>query len=306
MAEEHSSRRNERRNGRRRERRERRERRSRTGTRRTDISRQARPVRQSGQERPRRPRRRRRRVPRERGYLSRAASALLILITVVAALIMFFRVKIVTITGARRYSDAEILSVAGVSDGQNMFLMNKYRMEEKLLRQLTYLQDAKISRDLPDTLIIDLKECYIPLAAAQDGACWLVSPSGRIVDRMDASAAPQYAQITGAPILSPSVGTQIALPSERAAQERSLIALLTALDDAKMLDDVDGIRLDKPDCLLMDYGGRFTVKLPLDANYRFKLHALDVYITGEKIQDNMTGSFDLTRDDRNFFQQNVR
>ena len=300
MAEEHSSRRSERRNGRQRDRR------SRSGTRRTDFSRPARPVRDSGQDRARRPRRRRRRVPRERGYLSRLASALLIFVTVIAALIMFFRVKIVTITGAHRYSDAEILSVAGVSDGQNMFLMNKYRMQEKLLRQLTYLQDAQISRDLPDTLIIALKECSIPFAVAQDEACWLVSPGGRIVDRMEASAASQYAQITGAPVLSPSVGTQIALPSEYAAQERSLIQLLTALDDAQMLDNVDGIRLDKHDCLLMDYGGRFTVKFPLDANYRFKLHALDVYITGEKIQDNMTGSFDLTRDDRNFFQQNVR
>ena len=300
MAEERNSRRNARRDGRQRDRR------SRSASRRTDPWRESRPVRRQGAERPRRPRRRRRRVPAERGYLSRVASALIIVVTVLAALIMFFRVKIVNITGAHRYSDEEILSVAGVSDGQNMFLMNKYRMAEKLLDRLPYLEDAHISRDLPDTLKIDLKECVIPLAVAQDEACWLVSPSGRIVDRLDADAAKQYAQITGCPILSPSVGTKIALPSDYAAQERSLIGLLTALDAAQMLDDVDGIRLDKHDCLLMDYGGRFTVKFPLDANYRFKLHALEVYVNGEKIQDNMTGSFDLTRDDRNYFQQNVR
>ncbi|MBQ7682275.1 MAG: FtsQ-type POTRA domain-containing protein [Oscillibacter sp.] len=242
----------------------------------------------------------------ERGYLSRAVSSLIVVVTVFAALIMFFRVKIVNITGAHRYSDAEILSVAGISDGQNMFLMNKYRMADKLIRELTYLEDVHISRDLPDTLIIDLKECVIPLAVAQDAACWLVSPSGKIVDRLDISAADQYAQITGCPILSPSVGTQIALPSDYLPQQRSLVQLLTALDTAQMLDDVDGIRLDNHSCILVDYGGRFTVKFPLDANYRFKLHALEVYINGEKIQDNMTGTFDLTRDDRNYFQQNVR
>ena len=293
--EDRSSRRDARRDGRRRERRN-------AGA----ARRNPRPVRERERERPRRTRRRRRRTPRERGYLSRAVSSLLVVGTVLAALIMFFRVKIVNIEGAHRYGEEQILSVAGISDGQNMFLMNKYRMEEKLLRQLTYLQEAKISRELPDTLVIELKECTIPLAVAQDGACWLVSPDGRIVDRMDAAAAGEYAQITGAPVLSPSVGTQIALPSERAPQERSLIALLTALDDAQMLDDVDGIRLDKSDCLLMDYGGRFTVQFPLDANYSFKLHALNVYLAGEKIQDNMTGFFDLTRDDKNFFRQNVR
>ncbi|MBR3569382.1 MAG: FtsQ-type POTRA domain-containing protein [Oscillibacter sp.] len=304
MAEDNSSRRGARRGGRGRERRSRR-----GGARRTEraaFRREARPVRERGQERARRPRRRRRRFPAERGFLSRVVSALIIVFTVVSALIMFFRVKIVNITGAHRYGDAEILSVAGVSDGQNMFLMNKYAMEEKLLNQLTYLEEAHISRDLPDTLNIDLKECVIPLAFEEGGACWLVSSSGRIVDRVEASEAKQYAQITGCPILSPSVGTQIALPSENLAQQRSLIRLLAALDAAQALDDVDGIRLDKRDCILMDYGGRFTVKFPLDANYAFKLHALEVYIAGEKIQDNMSGTFDLTRDDKNFFRQNVR
>ena len=269
-------------------------------------SRDNRRARDSGRERARRPRRRHRRVHTERGYLSRVLSSLVVVVMVLSALIMFFRVKIVNITGAHRYSDAEILSIAGVSDGQNMFLMNKYRMAEKLTRELTYLEDVHISRNFPDTLIIDLKECVLPLAVAQDGACWLVSPSGKIVDRLDISAADDYAQITGCPILSPSIGTQIALPSEYLSQQRSLVRLLTALDEKQVLDDVDGIRLDKHNCILVDYGGRFTVKFPLDADYHFKLHALEVYISGEKIQDNMTGTFDLTRDDKNYFQPNIR
>ncbi len=269
-------------------------------------SRDNRRARDSGRERARRPRRRHRRVHTERGYLSRVLSSLIVVVMVLSALIMFFRVKIVNITGAHRYSDAEILSIAGVSDGQNMFLMNKYRMAEKLIRELTYLEDVHISRNFPDTLIIDLKECVLPLAVAQDGACWLVSPSGKIVDRLDISAADDYAQITGCPILSPSIGTQIALPSEYLSQQRSLVRLLTALDEKQVLDDVDGIRLDKHNCILVDYGGRFTVKFPLDADYHFKLHALEVYISGEKIQDNMTGTFDLTRDDKNYFQPNIR
>ena len=293
-----SSRRNNRRGGHSRERR--------GATRRADLWREPRPAREPGQERARRPRRRRRRTGKDLSYLYRFLSSLVIFATVLAALIMFFRVKIVKIEGAHRYSDAEILSVANISEGKNMFLFNKYTMEERLLKELTYLEDVHISRDFPDTLIIALKECVIPLAVAQDGACWLISSEGKIVDRLDAAAAEQYAQITGAPILSPSVGTQIALPSEYAVQQRSLIRLLRALDAAQMLDDVDGVRLDKHDCLLMDYGGRFTVKFPLDADYAFKLHALDVYIAGEKIQDNMTGTFDLTRDDRNYFQPNVR
>jgi len=57
----------------------------------------------------------------------------------------------------------------------------------------------------------------------------------------------------------------------------------------------------------MDYAGRFTVELPYEADYGYKLRFLQEVLAQEEIQDNMTGTFVMTRDDgRVNFIQNVR
>ena len=51
------------------------------------------------------------------------------------------------------------------------------------------IEDIRIRRELPDTLLIDVEECGTPLAVVQDGSAWLVSPQGKIVEQLAAAAA---------------------------------------------------------------------------------------------------------------------
>ena len=46
------------------------------------------------------------------------------------------------------------------------------------------LEETRVQRKLPDTLLIEIKECGDPLAWAQDGTVWLVSPGGKIVEQL--------------------------------------------------------------------------------------------------------------------------
>ena len=68
-----------------------------------------------------------------------------------------------------------------------------------------------------------------------------------------------------------------------------------------------GEKLDDVDVIRMDYAGRFTVEMPDGADYEYKLRFLREAINGGKIQDNMTGTFDMMReDDRTYLEQYVR
>ena len=243
-------------------------------------------------------RRRRRRV--DRGYLYRFLSLVIICGCVIAALTLFFRVKRIEISGNLLYQDREIQQAAGVSDGNNMFFLNKYAMAERITRELPYIEQARISRDLPDTLHIDVLECRYPLAIVQDGGAWLISPSGKIVDRVTEERT--FPLITGCEPLSPSVGTPLALAEADAERQSSLIALLTALREAEMLEKVGGVHLESSSYLVMDYDGRFTVRIPYGADYPRKLRTLVSAIEDEKIQDGMRGLFDLTRERETYFR----
>ena len=231
------------------------------------------------------------------GFLYKLLSTLAICAVVVAALTLFFRVDTIEVTGTERYTAQEITDASGVSIGDNLFLLNKYSVDQEIKAALPYVQELRINRRLPDTLVIQVQECGTPMAVIQEGSAWLVSPAGKIVEQMEPSAAEGYAVIDGCQLLAPSVGTALALATEYAGQQQSLLDLLAALEEAGLVEKVNAIHLSDLSVLRMDYDGRFSVELPYGADYAYKLRYLVQVVESEAIQSNMTGTIQMTRDD---------
>lgn len=229
------------------------------------------------------------------GFLYKMLSMLVICAAIILALTLFFRVDTVVVTGQSRYTEAEIVSASGIRPGDNLCLLNKYAVANKLVQELPYIENTRINRKLPDTLLIEVRECTSTLAVVQDGSVWYLSPRGKIVEQGPAPLDREVPRIDGCLLLAPSVGTYIALSTEYATQQNSLLSLLEALEEAAVLDQVQAIHLDQIDLLTMDYGGRFTVELPYGADYPYKLRALQAVIG--KLETNETGTIRLTRDD---------
>ena len=76
----------------------------------------------------------------------------------------------------------EIIDAAGVSEGDNMFLMNKYSAAERIRKALPYIETVQFRRSLPDGLSIIVTECADPAAIVQDGKAYLLCDTGNIVD----------------------------------------------------------------------------------------------------------------------------
>ncbi len=227
------------------------------------------------------------------GFLYKLLSVLVICTAILAAMTLFFRVGSIVVTGQKRYTAEEIQAASGVDLGSNMYLLNKFDVVRAITGELPYIEDIRINRKLPDTLLIEVRESGRPFALVQDGSAWLVSAGGKLVDQIPEREAGQYGRITGCQLLAPSVGTPLALATEYAAQQSSLLDLLAALDSAGLTENVDAIRLDDLSDLKMDYIGRFTVRMAYGADYGFELKKLTLTLEDEKIQSNMTGTIDL-------------
>ena len=231
----------------------------------------------------------------------------LLSILIIVALTLFFRVDTIVVSGQERYTSQEIQDATGIAQGDNLFLLNKYDVAQNIVKALPYVEEIRISRKLPDTLLIEVRECGTPLALVQDGSAWLISPGGKIVEQKSAAEVGDSGIIDGCKLLAPSVGTPLALATEYADQQTSLLELLAALEDAGMLKQVDAIHLDDAGKVIMDYAGRFTVEMPYNADYAMKLKALRLSLESGKIQDNMTGTFDLMQENGDaYFRPNTR
>ncbi len=141
-------------------------------------------------------RERRQVVSRERGR--RRAGWIVVAACLLIALGLFlwlrssdvFAVKRVTSTALEHVSTQEVERATAEARGVSLLRLGLNGVEKKLL-QLPYVRSATLHRAFPNTLEVTLEE-YQPAACVQatDGARWLVSDDGRVLEKKTDAALP--------------------------------------------------------------------------------------------------------------------
>ena len=234
------------------------------------------------------------------GVLYKLLTLVVVCAAAVLALTLFFKVESVEVTGNSRYSAQEIQDACGVSLGDNLYLLSKPDMVQKLHQQLPSIDEVRITRRLPNTLCVQVTEFSTVYAVEQEGTVWLLTSGGKIVET--AAERGDTPIIDGCELLAPSLGGDVSFALELQNRQESLFALLTALESAELTGDVRAIHLGDPTVLSMDYTERFTVEMPYGADYPRLLRYLTLVI--EELETNLTGVIDLTRDGEPHFRPN--
>ena len=229
------------------------------------------------------------------GFLYKALSLIIILVVVVAGSAVFFRVEKITVEGEGRYTADEIIAASGVEQGDGLFLLDRAGTAQEIYTALPYVESVSIHRALPDGLIIRVTE-RIPAALVRGGESWWISDTmGMTLEQAPDGEREGLAVVTGLTALLPTVGTHLAVEEAQELQLESLLSLLQALEERGMMGEAEEIDLSSPAEMLMAYGGRFTVRIPMNADFPRKLRALEGVISA--LQPNETGTIDLTRED---------
>lgn len=239
---------------------------------------------------------RRRRHRRGLGILYKLISVVAISAAIVAALTLFFKVDTITISGTTRYSSEEIIQASGIQIGDNLFLLNKYEISDAIIEALPYVSSVSISRQLPDTLVIEVTDSNQGGVIAQDGTYWVISSSGKILGQR--SEAGSGALIHGITLQEPVVGGTITAAEGDERKLSQLLDLFAALEEKGMLQGVQAIDFSQEGEISMDYSDRFTVILPYGADFPYKLTQLSMVIEQlEEQGDQRPGTIDMTSDE---------
>lgn len=107
-----------------------------------------------------------------------------------------FRVRSVDVTGVQRMDSRPVFQIALDQKSMAMPLVDVAGIREKLLRY-GWVKDARVSRRLPDTLVIDIVERQ-PAALWQDKAkLSLIDRDGVVLDRVKVSDMPDLPLLVG-------------------------------------------------------------------------------------------------------------
>ena len=225
----------------------------------------------------------------------RPLSIILAAITVVAALTLFFKVETILVTGAGWYSAADIIAASGVETGDNLVLLDRYRVSQRIYTALPYITDVRPKPKFPNTLEIEVTETQAAAAIQGAGGWWLLSTSGKILEAVDAPAAADYLQIKGIQAETPAVSSPAVLPEDSHLTAERLSALLTALATQEALPRADALDCSDSRKLVLHYDGRLQVEMFYNADFDFKITCMLSAV--DKLEPNETGILRMTMED---------
>lgn len=229
------------------------------------------------------------------GRLLRPFSVILAAIAVVAALTLFFKVEQIQVTGSIRYAADEIIAASGVETGDNLVLLNRYLIAQKIYTALPSITDVRPKPKFPNTLEIEVTETRAAAAIQGSGGYWLVSSAGKILEEAAETAAADYLQINGVQAENPAVSAPLALPEDAHISPERLAGLLTALTAQEALTRSDSIDCSDPRKLVLHYDGRLAVEMFYDADFDFKVACMLSAV--DKLEPNETGVLRMTMAD---------
>ena len=243
-------------------------------------------------------RRNRRRRRGRASFPLRFLCLLIVIAAIVAALTMFFRIDTIVVEGNARYTDEQIIEAAGVQKEQNLVLLNKYNVKQAIFDQLPYVETVVINRKYPDALILTVTECAASAALPGAGGTWLVSDTGKILERT-AQLPEGCVSVTGCELVEPAVGAQAAFSDEDSYKLDRLLTLLHAAEEKQLLSMIGSVDLSDGTAITLTYLDRFTVRMPWDADLGYKLENVRRVVV--ELEANETGVIDLMTDGKASF-----
>lgn len=130
-----------------------------------------------------------------------------VVLALVLAMSIFFRVERITVTGANVYSAWSVREKSGIQEGDYLLTFSRERAAAKIRAAMPYVDRVRIGIKLPDTVNIVIEELDVVYAIqATDGMWWLMSSAGKVVEMTDAGTAAGYTKVLGVELEDPVMG----------------------------------------------------------------------------------------------------
>ncbi len=188
---------------------------------------------------------------------------LVVCVGIIAAVLKapFFNIETVYCIGQQNLTEKEILKLANVQTGVNIFTTN-IRAIKKRLDDNPEIEDATVRRVFPDKIKIRIKEAEAVAFLEMKGRLLLIDSKGKIIKLLsgeDAKNPPNIACIEGIEPVEQKAGGYIS--PEGDARTEELFRCIVTLEDAEMLEKVNRINVADLSDVRLDYDNRLHIML---------------------------------------------
>lgn len=161
---------------------------------------------------------------------------LVMVIGIAISLAIFFRIEKIEVLGDTRYNSEEIINSSKVKVGQNLVLLNKDKIKEKMEKELPFLKIKDIKKTVPNKLIFEVEEVKKYAYIEQNEMCILFDEDKKIIEIKEEKEE-NLLKIRGVEVIDPKVGEKIKIKSED--KEKSLKEILNLLTEYDLFEPTE-------------------------------------------------------------------
>ena len=230
-----------------------------------------------------------------RSFVFSSVSFIVICAALVFGMSVFFRVSDIEVVGAGRYTKDEIIAASGLKDGDNLMFINREAAANRIYTKLIYIGDVKVSRKLPNAVVITVSESGAAAVIETDSGLWLIDQNCRLLEECETQDAESHVKVKGLSAVKPKKGDTVSVADADKPKLEFLKGILSAMSANNMIADVGSVDLSNVLNGEFDYmNKRFTIKLGDNENIDYKFELLLNVI--QKLDADDTGIIDLSQD----------
>lgn len=222
--------------------------------------------------------------------LLRFATVAAIVLALVLAMSVFFKVESIEVSGAENYTPWQISQASGIAEGDHLMSFGVAGAAARIQAKLPYVSKVRIGIRLPNTVLIQVTEVAVSYAVQDQGeGWWLVSSDGRVLEQTQTPDG--VCKLLGVQLLAPQMGevavaheTQSAsvdeegnvIPVTVTAAQKLEIALdvMKTLEACGVIGEMTSIDVTETLDIQLWYAQRFQVMLGDSGDLRYKLSSM--------------------------------
>lgn len=232
-----------------------------------------------------------------------------VVLAVVFGMAIFFKVGSdksgnpkVLVSGANKYTPAQIVEASGIKAGDNLFLISNAQVSSRIQENLRYVDRVRVGIKLPDTVKIEIVELAVVYSVEDnEGGWWLLRSDGRVVEKTNSAEAQQHTQILGIQITNVVEGE----PAEAWMEEESSVYpseklgaacdILRYLEEYGVIGELTSVDVANIGDIQLKYGEKYKILLGDTSELSAKIRILSGILQSGKYK---TGILDIRSPDR--------
>jgi len=239
----------------------------------------------------RKKKRKKRRIPRSlRHFLIVAGFLITIAATILVAVTLVFKVDTITVTGSTVYSDTEILSICDYHLGDSLFFLSTTDKEEKLRTELPYVEQAKITRKIPGTVLVEITTVKVVASISYEGKYIYTDSFGKVAE-LNQTAKEGSILAKGLELSPPVTGTHFQAADTN--KQTAYFEIMNQILESEATEEITEIDLQDIYDIKIIYQNRIEFQMGNAADLPFKLRFALSAVT-DKVSANAKGSLNLS------------